>query len=333
VASRTTYRQEYFGNEFKNSNPKEYQRILDSALQSIMDNIGERRDVYVNPNGQITISSKAKPIVENNNQKGISLLMNALAEIELLKSNQKPIYNLYAPVELQNNTKPVQDLREALALGMIAPEAIRLADRGSRKAKPLSNIDNMDEVSDNFVTMIFSQGAGRDVDTGSPNSLQKLHAGHREDANLFPELASDLGNINPTQTATSNQVTAASAKGINKSGTSSAKQSADAQIDAALKYIRESPITKYTDDPDDFIPVEFDPDSALKAEEADEILRQIAKERASTYKFNNQNNKGSIQNAMRDAIDGNEKNLTINTDGGPVYLGKGINGNGNAKKR
>ena len=79
MSTRTTYRQEYFGNELKNSNPKEYKRLFDSALESIQDNIGERRDVYINPNGQITISSKAKPIIESNNQKGIALLMNALA--------------------------------------------------------------------------------------------------------------------------------------------------------------------------------------------------------------------------------------------------------------
>lgn len=71
-------------------------------------------------------------------------------------------------------------------------------------------------------------------------------------------------------------------------------------------------------------------------EEIDRLLTNRAKAKAKgvTYLSANQdNNEGSIQNAMRDAIDGNEKNLTINTGGGPVYLGKGINGNGKAKKR
>lgn len=314
MSPRVTYRHEYFGKELKNSNPKEYERLIKSAEKTIRDNIGERREVSIDDNGQITIASKAKPIVESDNQKGISLLMNALVELERIKSGKKSEYNLYAPYEITHRNESYRDLQEALAYGMISPEALRLADRGSRGGKPLSNIANMDEVNDNFLTMIFSQGTGRDVDTGSPNSQQKLHAGHREDANLSPELASDLQNINSTQSATSNLVTAASAKGANKSGISPEEQSANAQIDAALEYIRESPITKYTDDPDDFVPIDMDPDSAIKAEEADKIIRQLAKERVHKYLFNNINNKGdiNIQSANRDARIGSP-NISINS--------------------
>ncbi len=333
---KANYEQIVAGQKFRNENPEEAQQLFDSALQILKDELGERRHIFKDKDGGISIERRGKEIKDNESQTTISLLMDALYEQNHIGSqNTVPIYNRYASEVLnKTNQQDALLLKKAIDLGIISVPAMRIVgDAGTRTKRKLSDKKNFDEVSDSFIKSVFAQGSGRNIDTGSPVSMMNIHAGHREDANLNPKLANDLDNINPTQSAKSNLVTAPSGKGRVSDNIHPQLKSVIAQRAAAVEAIRNdtSPIVKYTDDPDDYIPVEFDADSALKSEKADEILRQIAKERVRNYKFNNQNNKGNMQNALRDVIDDNEKNLTINTGGGPVYLGKGINGNGNGK--
>jgi len=290
--------------------------ILENELQGY-------RDVSINPNGRLHISSKANALDESESQQILSLLLGAHAETEALKGRSIRPNAPVTQAELEDRAV----LEEIIGRGLISAEVLNnFAAKGFRDPSKVST----DDLSQKFQDDLFQIGAGYEPGTGAAYTLQHKQSGHLLDDNLYPELGHSIDNIEQ-QSRKVNQVTADSAKG--RSVINPKYKSIVDQRKAALNMIRDQYQKGYKD-----TVYNDDGDSDIYGSALDELINEIRMADPEVLAGYNKLKQSALQeiDAKRDAQAAGavvgEKPTVINAgEGSRVYV-EGSNGNGNGHK-